>query len=158
MATVSFHLKEPSADRPTAIFALLTVDRRTRIKVYTGQSIHPSKWVKAEQRALTRGRGNDLNGHLNDALSGIADRILAAYSQYLAAGILPSAAQLKEAAAPERPAEASAVPITSATEKFWQCYDEWVDYTRAAGTVRTAQAHTTAGRHLREFSAGVFCG
>ena len=150
MATVSFHLKEPGADRPTAVFALLTIDRRHRIKVYTGQSLHPSKWIKADQRALVKGRGNELNGHLNDALAGVAERLLLAYARHLAAGTVPTAAQLKEAAAPERIAE----PETAAAPggRFWQCYEEWVSYTRAAGTVRTAQAHATAGRHLREFS------
>ena len=151
MATISFNLKEPGADRPTAIFALLTIDRRHRIKVYTGQSIHPSKWIKADQRAQVKGRGNELNGHLNDALAGIAARLLLAYSQHLAAGTVPTAAQLKEAAAPERLAEPDAAPAAPGSY-FWQCYEEWVSYTRAAGTVRTAQAHATAGRHLREFS------
>ena len=150
MATVSFHLKEPGADRPTAVFALLTIDRRHRIKVYTGQSLHPSKWIKADQRALVKGRGNELNGHLNDALAGVAERLLLAYSRHLAAGTVPTAAQLKEAAAPERVAEPEAAPAASG-RYFWQCYEEWVSYTRAAGTVRTAQAHATAGRHLREF-------
>ncbi|MCI1187855.1 site-specific integrase [Hymenobacter sp. DH14] len=151
MATVSFHLKEPGADRPTAIYALLTIDRRNRVKVYTGQSIHPSKWLKADQRAQVRGRGNELNGHLNDALAGISERLLLAYSEHLAAGTVPTAAALREAAAPERLAEPAAAKVP-AGGVFWQHYDEWVAYTRAAGTVRTAQAHATAGRHLREFS------
>jgi len=150
MATVSFHLKEPGVDRPTAIYALLTIDRRNRVKVYTGQSIHPSKWLKADQRAQVRGRGNELNGHLNDALAGISERLKEAYAQHLAAGIIPTAAALREAAAPERPDEPA--PTPSVGGLFWQRYDEWVAYTHAAGTVRTAQAHATAGRHLREFS------
>ena len=151
MATVSFHLKEPGVDRPTAIYALLTIDRRNRVKVYTGQSIHPSKWLKTEQRAQVRGRGNELHGHLNDALAGISERLLLAYAEHLAAGTVPTAAALREAAAPARPDEPAPV-ATPAGGLFWQHFDEWVAYTRAAGTVRTAQAHATAGRHLREFS------
>lgn len=150
MATVSFHLKEPGADRPTAIFALLTIDRRHRIKVYTGQSIHPGKWIKADQRAQVKGRGNELNGHLNDALAGIAERLLLTYSQHLAAGTVPTAAQLKEAAAPERLAEPE--PVSAPGGLFWQRFEEWVSYTRDAGTRGTAQGHATAGRHLREFA------
>jgi integrase len=151
MATVSFHLKEPGVDRPTAIYALLTIDRRNRVKVYTGQSIHPSKWLKADQRAQVRGRGNELNGHLNDALALISERLTLAYAERLAAGTVPTAAALREAAAPERLHEPTAAPVP-AGGLFWQHFDEWVAYTRAAGTVRTAQAHATAGRHLREFS------
>ncbi len=150
MATISFHLKEPGADRPTAIFALLTIDRRHRIKVYTGQSIHPGKWIKADQRAQVKGRGNELNGHLNDALAGVAERLLLTYSHHLAAGTVPTAAQLKEAAAPERLAEP--VPVAAPGGLFWQRFEEWVSYTRAAGTRGTAQGHATAGRHLREFA------
>ena len=149
MATVSFHLKEPGVDRPTAIFALLTIDRRHRIKTYTGQSIHPDKWVKAEQRVKVRGRGNELNGHLNDALDKISERLLLAYSEHLAAGTLPTAAALREAAAPERPAEPAPTP---AAGSFWPRFEEWVSYTHAAGTRGTAQGHATAGRHLREFA------
>ncbi|QJX46623.1 tyrosine-type recombinase/integrase [Hymenobacter taeanensis] len=152
MATVSFHLKEPGADRPTAIYALLTIDRRHRVKVYTGQSIHPDRWNKADQRAQLRGKGNELNGHLNDALTGISERLLLAYAESLATGTLPTAAALREAAAPERPAEPDPVEAAGRGPQFWQRYEEWVNYTRAAGTVRTAQAHATAGRHLREFS------
>jgi hypothetical protein len=121
MATISFHLKDPEADRSTAIFALLTIDRRNRVKVYTGQSIHPSKWLKADQRAQVRGRGNELNGHLNDALAGIGKRLLLAYAEHLAAGTVPTAAALREAAAPER--AASPTPV-AAGGGFWQCYEE----------------------------------
>ena len=149
MATVSFHLKEPGVDRPTAIYALLTIDRRHRIKVYTGRSIHPDKWIKADQRAQVRGKGNELNGLLNDALTDMANRLLLAYSESLATGTLPTAAALREAAAPERPDEPAPAPLGGL---FWQRYEEWVNYTRAAGTVRTAQAHATAGRHLQEFA------
>ena len=151
MATVSFHLKEPAADRPTAIYALLTIDRRHRVKVYTGQSLHPGKWVKAEQRAQVRGKGNEQHGHLNDALDGIGERLLLAYAEHLATGALPTAAALREAAAPERPDEPAPAPAAPGGQ-FWLRYAEWVAYTRSAGTVATAQANATAGRHLREFA------
>lgn len=151
MATVSFHLKEPGADRPTAIFALLTIDRRHRIKIYTGQSIHPHKWLKADQRAQVRGRGNELNGHLNDALAGISERLLITYGEHIANGTVPTAAALRASAALERPVEPSPASA-SAGGLFWQRYAEWVSYTRDAGTVATAQGHATAGRHLKEFA------
>jgi hypothetical protein len=65
MATVSCHLKRPDATIPTAILALVTV-RGKRCKVYSGWSILPKQWVKAEQRAQERGYQH--NGTLNDAL------------------------------------------------------------------------------------------
>jgi hypothetical protein len=50
MAAVSFLLKEPNATKPTPIFAFLSFDGK-RVKVYTGLSILPKQWIKANQRA-----------------------------------------------------------------------------------------------------------
>jgi hypothetical protein len=50
MAAVSFLLKEPNATKPTPIFAFLSFDGK-RVKVYSGLSILPKQWVKANQRA-----------------------------------------------------------------------------------------------------------
>jgi len=148
MATVSFHLKEPGADRPTAIYALLTIDRRHRIKVYTGQSLHPDKWVKAEQRAQVRGKGNELNGHLNDALDGISKRLLLAYSTHLAAGTLPTAAQLKEAAAPVAP-EPEAAPV--AVADLLGTFTTWIANRALTHTPNTLRTYRTTLRHLKDF-------
>jgi hypothetical protein len=71
MASVSFLLKEPSATKPTPIFAFMSFDGQ-RIKVYTGLSILPKQWLKAEQRAQVRGLPD--NGKLNDALAPTAPR------------------------------------------------------------------------------------
>jgi hypothetical protein len=65
MAAVSFWLKEPNATKPTPIFAFLSFDGK-RVKVYTGLSILPKQWVKANQRAQVRGYAD--SGELNDAL------------------------------------------------------------------------------------------
>lgn len=148
MATVSFHLKEPGADRPTAIYALLTIDRRHRIKVYTGQSLHPDKWVKAEQRAQVRGKGNELNGYLNDALDGISKRLLLAYSTQLAAGTLPTAAQLKEAAAPVAP-KPEAAPVAGAD--LLATFTTWIAGRALTHTPNTLRTYRTTLRHLKDF-------
>lgn len=148
MATVSFHLKEPKADRPTAIFALLTIDRRTRIKVYTGRSVHPRQWLTGEQKAQERGCPD--NPALNTALAVQAGQLVDCYAAYLAEGIVPTAAQLKEAAAPKKqdPEQlaANGRPLT-----FWDYYAEWVELTRVRGKVRSASVYETTGRHLRGF-------
>ncbi|UOR06223.1 site-specific integrase [Hymenobacter aerilatus] len=146
MATVSFHLKEPKADRPTAIFALLTVDRRTRIKVYTGLSIHPNQWLTKAQKALERGYPD--NPAVNDALEVKGKQIEDCYASYLAEGLLPTAAQLKEAAAPKKQ---DATPEAAPTLTFWDYYTEWVELTRVRGKARSASVYETTGRHLRGF-------
>jgi integrase len=148
MATVSFHLKEPKADRPTAIFALLTIDRRTRIKVYTGLSIIPTQWVASEQKAKERGYPD--NPALNDALETKAQAIRGCYTACLAEGVLPTAAQLKEAAAPKLQPEAQATPNAPALT-FWDYFAEWVELARLRGKARSASVYDTTRRHLLGF-------
>lgn len=146
MATVSFHLKEPKADRPTAIFALLTIDRRTRIKVYTGRSIHPKQWLAGEQKAQERGYPD--NPALNTALTIQAKQIEDCYAAYLAEGLVPTAAQLKEAAAPKLQDE---TPEATRSRTFWDYYAEWIELARVRGKARSAAVYETTGRHLRGF-------
>lgn len=145
MATISFHLKEPRADKPTAIFAFLAFDGR-RVKVYSGLSVHPKQWIKADQRAQVRGRQQ--NGKLNDSLELLETKLLAYYAEQRAVGLLPTSEALRILAMPEE-VEAPA----PAALAFWDYFDEWVALTKARGKVRTAQTYFTAGRHLREFQA-----
>ena len=145
---ISYLLNAPSADKPTPIFTFLSFDGR-RVKVYANRSIHPRQWDATERRALTRGYPR--NGALNDWLDLLAERLATCCDTHAAAGTAPTAAELRTLAETEAPA-AEPEPVAAPSGLFWQCYEEWVNYTRAAGTVRTAQAHATAGRHLREFS------
>ena len=119
MASVSFLLKEPSATKPTPIFAFLSFDGQ-RVKVYTGLSILPKQWLKAEQRAQVRGLPD--NGKLNDALALAEQQLLDCYRTHRAQGQLPSSEVLRAAIVPV-PAEqvAAAAAVT-----FWQHLDEWV--------------------------------
>ncbi|MBG8552547.1 site-specific integrase [Hymenobacter guriensis] len=149
MATVSFHLKEPKAERPTAIYALLTIDRRTRLKVYTGLSLLPAQWVTKEQRAQER--GYPLNGLTNDALDGIAERLRTCYIQCLAQGTLPTSALLKEAAAFEAPATPPS-PLPAASRTFWDVAQEWITLAHQRGKTTSAYLYTTTFRHLRNFA------
>ncbi|AWM34183.1 tyrosine-type recombinase/integrase [Hymenobacter nivis] len=150
MAKISYLLNAPGADKPTPIFTFLSFDGR-RVKVYANRSIHPRQWDATERRALTRGYPR--NGALNDWLDLLADRLTTRCDTHAAAGTAPTAAELRALAETEAP-EPEPDPVEAAGHGpvFWQRYDEWVNYTRAAGNVRTAQAHATAGRHLREFS------
>ncbi|WP_324675052.1 site-specific integrase [Hymenobacter sp. GOD-10R] len=143
MATVSFHLKEPKADKPTAIFAFLSFDGR-RVKVYSGLSVHPKQWIKADQRAKVRGYAS--NGKLNDSLELLEKKLLAYYGEQRALGLLPTSEALRILALPEE-VEAP----TQAALTFWDYFNEWIALTRDRGKVRTAQTYATALRHLREF-------
>ncbi|MDO7884234.1 site-specific integrase [Hymenobacter cheonanensis] len=147
MATVSFHLKEPKAERPTAIFAYLAHEAG-RTKVYTGLSILPAKWLKEAQRAQVRGRGNELNGHLNDALDAVELAILTCYGQHRATGALPTAGHLKEAIAPT-PTEAE--PVVAVKTNLLDTYAGWIASRTLTHTPNTLRTYRTTLRHLRDF-------
>lgn len=145
MAAVSFLLKEPSASKPTPIFAFLSFDGQ-RVKVYTGLSILPKQWIKAEQRAQVRGLPD--NGKLNDALELAEQQLLDCYRTHRAKGQLPSTEALRAAVVPV-PAEQV---VAVAAAGFWQHVEEWVAHKHTAGLAGTARTYATAMRHLREFS------
>lgn len=146
MASVSFLLKEPSATKLTPIFAFLSFDGQ-RVKVYTGLSILPKQWLKAEQRAQERGLPD--NGTLNDALKLAEEQLLDCYSQYRALGQLPSTEALRAAVQPVAAPVASTAPVA---HSLWDYFDEWIALARAQQKPRSAQVYATAARHLREFS------
>ncbi|WP_426062034.1 tyrosine-type recombinase/integrase [Hymenobacter sp. B1770] len=148
MAKISFLLNAPGADKPTPIFTFLSFAGK-RVKVYAGRSIHPRQWDETERRALTRGYPR--NGAINDWLELLAERLSTCADAHLAAGTVPTAEELRALAEFETPAEPAPVAVAPGG-LFWQRFAEWVVYTRTAGNVATAQAHATAGRHLREFA------
>lgn len=149
MATVSFLLKAPKADRPTPIFAFVAFDGQ-RVKVYSGLSVHPKQWVKAEQRAQLR--GYPANGLLNDALDLLEEKLLASYAERRATGDTPTTETLRMLSQPvleEKVAPGSVVPKKMS---FWNYYDEWVALARGHGKVRSAMVYETTARHLRAFA------
>jgi integrase len=145
MATVSLHLKRPDAVIPTAIIALVTYPGH-RVKVYSGRSILPKQWVKAEQRAQER--GHQQNGSLNDHLDLLQKRLQEYCDDQAALGLLPTAEVLKSLAALEAP---EAPEPVSVKKSFADYYIEWVKLTLARGKVGTARAGNTTLRHLLEF-------
>lgn len=149
MATVSFLLKEPKADRLTPIFAFLSFDGQ-RVKVYSTLSVHPKQWIKAEQRAQVR--GYPANGLLNDALELLQQKLLTSYAEHRAQGLLPTVESLRSLSLPKPtvPEEPAAAPVKVMT--FWDYYDEWVAVARSHGKVRSASVYETTARHLRTFA------
>ncbi|WP_310390967.1 site-specific integrase [Hymenobacter sp.] len=144
MASISFLLKEPNATKVTPIFAFLSFDGQ-RAKVYTGLSILPKQWLKADQRAQVRGYPD--NGTLNDALELAEKQLLTCYQNQRAQGMLPSVEVLRAAIVPALP-----VPKPAPALSFWQHVGEWESQKRAAGLLNTARTYATAIRHLREFA------
>ena len=116
MATVSFELKDPKADKPTAIRILFNPQNgQPRIKIYTGDKIHPAHWSAGDvQRAITKARGMDVevkraNELINANNERMSTRLLEYWGECRAKGLLPSADELRAIiepeAAPEAPSE-----------------------------------------------------
>ena len=148
-AKVSFLLTEPNADRPTPIFAFVSFDGK-RVKVYSALSVHPRQWLKGEQRAQTR--GYHVNGPLNDALTLLAERLLACYAEHRAQGLLPTAASLRAAAAPIPDAVTEPEPVQSARTSLFTVYEEWIQSRAVARSPNTLRTYRTTLRHLRDFA------
>ena len=145
MASVSFLLKEPNAIKSTPIFAFLSFDGK-RAKVYTGLSILPKQWLKADQRAQVRGYPD--NGLINDTLELAEKQLLACYQEHRAQGLLPSVETLRAAIQPE---QAVVEVVSKATPTFWGYFDEWIAVTRAQAKIGSAKLYATVARHLREY-------
>jgi hypothetical protein len=108
-------LKEPKADKPTAIFIWFNPQNgQLHIRLYTGDKIHPDQWAGGDvQRAITKGRGIDAdvkksNEALNANNERMSKRLLAYWGDCRALGVLPTAEQLREAIEPEAAPEAPA--------------------------------------------------
>ncbi len=144
MASVSFLLKEPSAVKPTPIFAFISFDGQ-RVKVYTGLSILPKQWLKSEQRAQERGYAE--NGALNDSLKLAEQQLLTCYRTCRSQGQLPTVEALRASIVPAA-TPAQAAPVLT----FWHYVEEWISQKKAAGLLTTARTYATAARHLREFA------
>ena len=145
MASVSFLLKEPNATKPTPIFAFLSFDGK-RVKIYTGLSILPKQWLKADQRAQVRGLPD--NGELNDALELAEERLLACYREHRAQGLLPSTEALRAAV---EPVQAIAPVVVKPGPTFWNYFDEFIAVARSQAKIGSAKVYATVARHLREY-------
>jgi hypothetical protein len=144
VAKVSFLLTQPKAEKPTPIFAFLAFDGQ-RVKVYSGLSIHPKQWIKADQR--TQERGYPANSAINDALKLMAERLMTSYNACRAKGELPTADSLREAVT----STVVAVSLAPAVASFWDIFNEWVSLAHARGKVTSGRLYATVGRHLRDF-------
>lgn len=155
MATVSFHLKEPKVDKPTAIFMWFNPQNgQPRVRLYTGDKIHPSQWAGGDvQRAITKGRSIDpelkrANEALNANNERMSRRLLTYWGECRAQGTLPTAEQLREAIEPEAAPEPVAARPRPLPDLL--AYKERHARTRRPNTVK---ALGTLYNHLHRYEA-----
>ena len=108
MATVSFHLKNKNADKPTPIFIWFNPQNgQPRIRIYTGDKILPSNWAGDKiQMAITKGRSIDPEvKRTNEAINANHERmsklLLAYWAEARAQGKLPTDDELRAVVEPE---------------------------------------------------------
>jgi len=145
MATTAFHLKRPEALAPTPIIILFNADGR-RTKIYTGISVLPQHWNREEQRAKTGKGYPKTNGHINDGLVLMKDRLEEYYGKQRAAGVIPSPEAIRKVIEPIQEAEQPAQPT------FFTQYEGWIEICELSKRANTIKTYRTTLRHLREFA------
>ena len=147
MASISFHLKEPNGDKATAIFIWLNPQNGTsRIRLYTGDKIHPSQWEGGDiQRARTPKRGpeTDRNKAINANNERMSKRLLTYWDECRALGTLPSSEELRRVIEPEAPAAMAPdrpQPLPDYTAFLARKVGKYAD--------NTIKSHTTTHNHL----------
>jgi integrase len=83
MASATFVLKEPKADKPTLIFLIIR-EGGQRLKYSTGENIHPAKWDAENNKANTRLKLSEAEKAINTQLG----RYLAAFDMLKAGAML----------------------------------------------------------------------
>lgn len=151
MATVSFHLKEPNGDKPTAIFIWFNPQNgQPRIRIYTGDKIHPDQWEGGDaQRAKTpkRGAETERNKTINTSNERMSKRLLSYWDECRADGLLPTAEQLRAVVEPQAPTvePERPQPLTD--------FAVYLERMAAKNTANTVKAHRSTFRHLMNFVA-----
>ncbi|WP_157780890.1 site-specific integrase [Hymenobacter sedentarius] len=141
MATVSFHLKDPKAEKPTTIYIWFNPQNgNDRVRIYTGEKILPIYWAGGDvQQARVKGRDIDAelkrtHETLNLNLARMSKRLLACWNECRSQDTLPSAAQLREAIEPEAAPAAPAPPPRPLIDLL--AYKERHAITRRPNTVK----------------------
>lgn len=150
MATVSFHIKEPNGNKPTAIFIWFNPQNGDpRIRIYTGDKIHPGQWEGGDvQRAKTPKRGPDteLNRAINANNERMEKRLLGYWADCRAVGALPTAEQLRNVIEPE-------APVAGAPEHPYPLPDfaAYLERMVKRSSPNTVRSHRTTYNHLTRF-------
>ncbi|MCC3158660.1 site-specific integrase [Hymenobacter sp. 15J16-1T3B] len=145
MATVSFHLKDPKSDKPTAVFIWFNADGR-RTKIYTGYKVDPQQWDAGEQKAKTRGRGySSTNGSTNDGLKLMGETLQEYYAEKRAKGLIPSEEDLRKAIEPQEEVKVEKPELLT----DFAAYIDRLNTTRRPATAKSAK---TTLNHLKGYS------
>lgn len=151
MATVSFHLKEPNGEKPTAIFIWFNPKNGSgRTRIYTGDKIKPDQWDGGgEQRAKTprRGAETDRNKAINLNNERMRKRLLDCWQDCRAAGILPTADELKAVVEPHAPAT-----LAPDLPQPLSDFEAYLGRMTTKNSPNTVKSHRTTYNHVVAFA------
>lgn len=136
----TFFLKEPKADRETPINVFFHF-AGGRVKLGTGQKVHPKHWNPEKQRAK---RGTMYETLINRKLDEIALQLATIYMELENSGRQPTPYQVAARFKAKRPATGK--PIDLLAE-----YDRFILESGDRFTKNNQQVHRTAFNHLKGF-------
>ena len=149
MATISFHLKEPNGNKPTAIFIWFNPQNGgPRIRIYTGDKIHPAYWEGGNvQQARTPKRDpeTEINRAINTNNERMNKRLLTYWADCRAKDTVPTAEELRTVIEPEAAASATNRP------RPLQDFEAYLEFEAEKNATNTVRSHRTTYNHLVRF-------
>lgn len=143
MKTPQFYLKEPGADRATPIIACLYFSGK-RLKVYSGQSIHPNQWNATKQRAK---RGIRYESLINKRLDAIALAMATAYLDARGSGKVITIELVRS-----RFLAIDSAKLEAAPPDFLALFDQFIEASRGRVKERTRTIYRMTKNHLSRFA------
>lgn len=144
MAKVKFVLKEPSAKKETLVYLTFTFNN-TRLKLSTGEFIHPDFWNKTDRRAKNTKEFPE-HSEFNTRLDNLEATIKNVYRKMINDKIVPDLVNLKNKFITELKGEQVAQPIS-----FLAFIDKYINECKAVKSPLTIKSYNTSVVHLNAY-------
>jgi integrase len=142
MATFKYFLRDTKAEKETPLVLIISAGKK--IKVPTGESIHPKHWNQAEQKVKRSLTGfSDINA----TLKYLIESAESAYRKFKALGIEPTGQQIRDAIKPEQEEG-----LINPAELFKEAYNSFLDLYETTKQPNTHKKFKTLKLHLDNFS------
>jgi integrase len=142
MATFKYFLRDTKAEKETPLVLIISAGKK--IKVPTGESIHPKHWNHAEQKVKRSLTGfSDINTNLKS----LVEKAESAYRKFRAQGIEPTGQQIRDAIKPDQQDN-----VINPVELFKEAYQTFLDLYETTKRPNTRRKFKTLELHLTNFS------
>lgn len=148
MATVNFYLRDQASDKETPVVLFFSVEGK-RVKLPTGEKIHPRFWNDRKQEVKASYTGSI---EINHSLNTLGKKVIDLYRE-MKANDQAFSGQVLKARLQDR--EVELVPVEKATKRpvldFWAVLDQFIEDSQATRRDATLKTYRTLYRHLKEF-------